>query len=245
MIYELVSSFMLFPEKALYDPVRFVYGLFQPVQEDFIPVSFGELPGNVRTAEPVGEGLNKDGGGYAYIKAFGKTNHGDHDEIIGQFHGYGGQSGQFRSEDQGGFLIEGQGFRGKSILVRRGGNNPVTLFFQAGQTGNGIVAGAIVFKEVEPFRGAKRHVRVDLIFVAVFDDVNVLNAKTIAGTQYRAGVVGLVYVFEGNGDMSGTEPNGLLEFFKAFFSDKSLKVCDQIFGNSGVEIIGRVHGPAR
>ena len=55
---------------------------------------------------------------------------------------------------------------------------------------------------VDPFVGTHRDVGVGSVFVAVFDDVDVLDAEAVAAAEDGAGVVGLEDVFEHYADVA-------------------------------------------
>ena len=62
--------------------------------------------------------------------------------------------------------------------------------------------------------------------MVVFYDVDLLYPQAFAGAQHRAGVLGLVDVFQHNGDMAGPLPQDLSQTFPAFLVDETGQVID-------------------
>ena len=82
----------------------------------------------------------------------------------------------------------------------RGGNNLIARIPKIFNTiGDGVVP-----LQTYPFLRAHGNFLIHALSEAFFHDVQILNAKNIAGTHYRAGVVELVHVFGCHGEMTRT-----------------------------------------
>ena len=69
--------------------------------------------------------------------------------------------------------------------------------------------------------------------VEVFDDVDILDAEAVAGTEDGGGVVGLVDVFEGEGEPAGAAGEDGFEAFAAMGGEAGGEAIHQGGGEGG------------
>lgn len=81
--------------------------------------------------------------------------------------------------------------------------------------------------EAEPLGGSERYFVVWGEAVPVFDDMHVLHPEAFARTHHRAGVVGLVEVFNNDAEPIGARGEDALDLFPPRFGDKGLEECSQ------------------
>jgi hypothetical protein len=151
----------------------------------------------------------------AYIQAFDKTVHGNFHVFIRQVHRFRREPVQFVSEEEcrsAGFKIEV--FEVYIVRMRGGGDNAVSLLLQTENGFPGIVL--IPFPPpvyIEPLAGTEGYSLGNTETVSVFYNMYILNTESVAASQHRAGVVGLIDVLKDHGQVSGPT---LQRFEKAF-----------------------------
>jgi hypothetical protein len=69
----------------------------------------------------------------------------------------------------------------------------------------------MIFEKTQPFRRSQCNIRIDLIFIIVFDDMNILYPEAIAGAKHGTGIMGLEDIFQDHRDMARTLKNDLLK----------------------------------
>ena len=93
--------------------------------------------------------------------------------------------------------------------------------------------------QVNPVGCSHGDISIQGILIAVFNDVEVLNPKTLAGAHNRAGIVWLKDILENNANMAGSSLNNRLHASPLFRGHKLQKVLNEgrfCFGVKGVQL---------
>src|SRR5688572_10114992 len=115
-----------------------------------------------------------------------------------------------------------------SVGMWSGSYYAVPFSLQTAYAGCRIFLFAVVLIKAEPFGRAQGHIGIYGIGIPVLDDVHILYPETIAGAQHGTGIMRLVDVFQGNGDMTGAEADDLVKLFFPVLRNKLREVGDQV-----------------
>ena len=66
-----------------------------------------------------------------------------------------------------------------------------------------IVSFASVFCKVQPFTGTHYYIRINMVFISVFNDMNILYPEAFTGSQNCTCILRLIYIFQNNRNISG------------------------------------------
>lgn len=152
-------------------------------------------------SQSFGEVEEGEGDGDGDVEAFGEAVHGYFDVFVSEVDGFGGEAGEFGAEDE----CHGRGDVevGDECVVSMGSGGDDAVAAAAELSVGGLDVGVGVV--VDPLGGTYGDVARGVEGIVVLDDVDVLDAETVAGTKDGGGVVGLVDVFEGDGDVACAE----------------------------------------
>src|SRR6056297_3641073 len=92
-----------------------------------------------------------------------------------------------------------------------------------------IVSFRTVFLQGQPPVSADGHSFTQVKIVIVFDDMNILNTKTVATAQYCTGVMGLVYILQNHCKMACTFLQYFIQGYPSFFGNKIPEIAHQFF----------------
>ena len=97
----------------------------------------------------------------------------------------------------------GSGRAGKELPCRRSLHDADRIV-PLGRRGDGVGHEAVVHVQIKPFCTADNNIGIDVVNVAVFDDMNILNPCQVATAKHSTCIVRLIDIFKHNGDMTGT-----------------------------------------
>ena len=205
------------------------------VQGELFLFRFIELPVDAGGAESFDETGDREGEGHGDVEALGEAVHGDAEVAFRSGQGGGGEAFVFGPEEERDGLVDGQGGEVVTGLVRRGGDEPVAAGLERLNRG----LGTVIAVQGEPLRAAHGDVVVRAIVIATLDDVDILQAEAVATAEAGAGVVGLVDVFEEDGEMTGPLIEDGDDLFPLVVSDvSSQEVGELLVGGHGGHVDG-------
>ena len=209
---------------------------FKPVEVYLFFFFFRELPSFqfVKAGHQMAE---DDAGRDGDVKALGETVHRDHQPLIS--HGDGGftEAGQLGAKKKSRFAgREVETVKGHGIFAGNGNDDPVTALFQRPHRLCRIFLRTVVFDEMQPFGRPQGNIGVDGVLVAVLNDVDILDAETVATAQDGTGIVRLVQVLQHDREITCPPGQYLAEQRSPVLCDESFQVGDQLLVHRGVKI---------
>lgn len=174
--------------------------LHTPVEFERELIFVGELPADVFVGTHLlGEVEEGEGCADADVETLGEAVHGHFDVAVGVVDGFGSETCEFGAEDEGDGLGDVEVGNHRVVFMGKGGDDFVATLAQL------VVSLEYVgvFVVVDPFVGTHRDVGVGGVFVAVFDDVDILHAEAVAAAKHGACVVRLEDVFKYHADVAG------------------------------------------
>ena len=201
----------------------------QPLDIKVGSVSLVQLPVDAGVFQGSDQDVQADAGADRQVVAPGETMNRDSHGFIGQVRKGCRQARLLGAEAEREFVADIQLIHGLASRGRVHGDDAVAPLFELFDTGAGIVLFLTVMPdEVYPFRGPLHHRGIEAVLVEVLDDVEFLDAEAFTGTHDRAGVLGLVDVFQDYCDMAGPLPENLLQAFPALLVDDAGQVIDDV-----------------
>ena len=180
-------------------------------------------------AQASGEVIETQGGADGNIETFAEAGHGNQGIGVRLFQSGIAEPGQLCPKEQGHFAINGNLVNGGGGGVGGSGDEGIALGFEFAEAGGGVVGvGLVMAVEGEPTVCTNADVAVGRKIVAGFDGMDVLNPETIAASQDSAGVMGLVDIFQNDGDLTGSFAQDGTEAIAAIFRQKFLKVGNEV-----------------
>lgn len=207
-------------------------GLCEPMELEVEEFLGGETGGwGVGVAESFGEVEEREGDRDGDVETFGEAVHGYFDVFVGKVDGLLREPGEFGAEDEcqgcGDVEVGDEGVVG----VGCGGDDAVAAAAKFVVGGGDVRVGVVV----DPFGGANSDVARGVEGIVALDDMDVLDAETVAGAEDGCGVVGLVDVFECHGDVAGAEGGYAVDELAAVVGNELRGGFVECFFGRGVE----------
>lgn len=185
-----------------------------PVVQQFFSLVGRKLPVDIQLSHPPHEMMQANSDGHRDVEAFRKTVHRNSHDVRRQLHRVGRDAFLFVSEQQRGRLRNVVRFEFAVCVVRAGHHNLIPIgpqFLDAGSRAVRLTFCIIVTVHRQPLRRSASDVDRDVEAVAVFDDMKILNAETVATSHTGAGVVGVANVLNNDRQMPSSLKDQTLE----------------------------------
>lgn len=184
----------------------------RPHETHGIAFFFREVPVDVSGGmKTIRQGIQQQGRRNADVVALREAVHRDAHMHVSMLNGIIGKAQLLRAKDQSDGLVQRKRFGCEVVAMRTGGHNLIALLMKTIVGFGRVERITLVIIQVQPLGAAQHHIRIDIVMVVVFDDVDVLYAPKVAGTQHRAGIVRLEDILQNDRDMPSTVVENLFE----------------------------------
>ena len=149
----------------------------RPHEAQRIAFLLGEVPvdigGGMKT---IRQRIQQQGRRNADVVALREAIHRDAHMHVGMLDGIIGKAKLLSTEDQSDGLVQRKCFGREIVAVGTGGHNLIALLMKTIVGFGRVERITLVIIQVQPLGAAQHHIRVDIVMVVVFDDVDVLYA---------------------------------------------------------------------